>query len=173
MSDDPKEPGDEAVPPPELPSLTLAFELIQKRLEAQISYAGSLDTKASFVLGAASLLITAAVALHMLPGFATNAVARALAVFAIIFYLVVIYEAYRAYSIFEYKVAPKPRDLQAYYLDQELDLTREVLIDTWVLIYERNDQLIADKASYTRYALTSFAGEVFVLALVALVQIFT
>ena len=157
-----------------LPSLDLAFGLTSDRLAAQITYAGDLDTKANFVLGAASLLIAAATALHgVVLASLSSLTVKVIAVVAVALYILVVITALLAYAVRTYKVVPKPSDLKDYYLTLPEPVTKEILLNTMVTAYKQNDVTISRKAGWTKAALAFFAGEVLMLAIIALIQVFS
>lgn len=98
--------------PETYPSLDIVLDLTREKLASQLSYVDALDTKASFVLGSATLLTAAAVAVrgttHGAPGLAW------LGLLAIGLYVFVVSTAMGAYLTRQYEQAPNPMDLEPY-----------------------------------------------------------
>jgi len=164
---------------PELPSLDVCFELAQKQLEAQRARFGNLDTKASFVLGSASILTTAATGLHTASASVTPpnglvafglAVLPPLAVFA---YSGVVLAAFFAYTLRSVAWTPTVTRLNDIYVTQDPLVTKGKLLAAMKVVYEDNEQAIEGswgKATWTQIALCALLSEAALIALLTLVQ---
>lgn len=158
------------IAPSHLPSLALAFELAREQLADQRSQAAGLDTKASFVLGSASLLTAAATALHSMSASATpHPLLTTIALLAVFVYLVVVAASYQAYTLRVYKHVPNLERLQEY-IGVELQQTKGTLLSTMVLAYGENQRTLAKKVRWTKTALFALAVEAVVLAVLTLMQ---
>src|SRR5262245_24274473 len=111
---------------PQLPSLDIVFESARDLLKSQQAYAGTLDAKAGFVLGSATLLTGVVVQwrepqnVPTVPflgdvvgktfGQALPFAVHTLPFFAIACYLLVVITAYKAYRLYRFAVVPKDAD---------------------------------------------------------------
>jgi hypothetical protein len=164
---------------PDLPSLDVCFDLAQKQLDAQRARFGNLDTKASFVLGSASILTAAVTGLH---GAAANVrppnglVAFGLAVLpplAIFAYAAVVLAAFLAYTLRSIAWTPTVTRLNDYYVTKDPRMTKGKLLDAMKGVHEENEQSVEGKwgkATWTQIALWALLSEAALIALLTLVQ---
>jgi hypothetical protein len=166
------------------PSLNLVYEQIKSRMDVQNDQITSLDGKANFSLTSASLLTTAAVALHtdtkdittfpdyLILGYTFNAldIINTLLIFIFITYLFMIFTAYKGYQVRDYKVIPDPHALLVDYLDKTEAETKEVVTRTMVEAFSINEKLINKKAEWTIWGLRSLVVEAVLLLLTVTIQ---
>src|SRR5258707_4991413 len=117
-----------------LPSLGLVFNLAVQQMDAQARRIGNLDTKASFVLGSASILTTAATGLHTAsanvhpPNGVVAFLLAVLPVLAVVAYLCVVGAAFFAYKLRSFQWIPTVTRLNDYYITQEPEATQGKLL---------------------------------------------
>ncbi len=171
----------------DFPSLNLATDYTWDLLTTQKTRANALDSKANFILGAATTLVGAALALlpsilssnsscsilllsflHTLPQFLMRVI---LVLPLIIIYVIVMVLAYQAYKIRDYTEVPDPRRLLDKYLDKPEDYTKVVVIQSMVEAYEENEAVIINKANYNYLAFTFLMIEALVLIILLLLRV--
>ena len=152
----------------DVPSLDLVLGIARDMLAAQLSYVESLDTKAGFVLGSSTLITAAVLALRG----PTPANVRWLGVVALAIFFAVAGCALVAYMIRTYWQAPYPSELKPYMWVNPVwtkgDILHEVLV-----AYEKNKLIVDNKANWLRYSLWCFGAEAAILAILALVGLFS
>lgn len=151
------------------PSLDLVFDLTRERLSAQLTSVDSLDTKANFVLGSATLLTAAAATIQGLSHY-DSAVRFVAILVAMSLYLAVIFTSFRAYMIRVYHQAPDPAALEGYMWEQ-LEPTKGTLLKEMVGCYNDNKEEIARKVWWLRWALRAFGAEAVLLSILALLEV--
>ncbi len=168
----------------DFPSLDLLFELIKDRIAVQRWQANSFYSKANFVLGSATALMSAAlilqtVLLQMHPQaagllFCPLFIHQSLRLLPLLALLVVYFAtmlcAFFAYLVREYKYAPDLDELYKNYLNRDERSTKLEVFKSTLYVYKENDEIINNKRFWTRIAFIVFGGEVIVLVLVLLVQ---
>ena len=157
-------------PSHELPSLNLVFDLAQEQLANQLSWVDTLDTKANFVLGSATLLVAGAAALRGATGDA-RLIVYCVAALAMMLYGVVIFAAYRAYTTREYNRAPDPSNGLEEYIWADTQRTKATVLGEIIEAYSANKKIIANKARWLRRALKAFCVEAVLLAVFAVLQV--
>ena len=157
-------------PESQFPSLEIVFDLTKSRLDSQLAHVDSLDAKANFVLGSATLLTAAATTLRSaathLPQWLDLAVATA----AVLLYLAVVFAVYRAYTTRDYYYDPSPVSLERY-MWADTARTRGVVLANMVDSFSRNVAIIKKKAFWARWSLRAFMAEAVLLALFAFLQV--
>lgn len=151
------------------PSLDLVFDLTRERLSAQLASVDSLDTKANFVLGSATLLTAAAATVQGLSHY-DSAVRFVAIIFAMLLYLAVIFTSFRAYMVRGYHQAPDPTALEGYMWEQ-LETTKGTILKEMVGCYNDNKKEIARKVWWLRWALRAFGAEAVLLSILALLEV--
>jgi hypothetical protein len=168
----------------DFPSLDLLLELIKDRIAVQRWQSSSFDSKANFVLGSATALISAALILQavlvqirsqtaLLPScpLVIHQSLRLLPLLALLVaYLATMLAAFFAYIVREYKHTPDLDELYNNHLNREERETKLEVCRAMLDVYKENDKIINNKRVWTRIAFIVFGGEVAVLALVLLVQ---
>lgn len=162
------------------PSLSFVFDQASKAGDATTSQSATLDTKAGFVLGSASLLaggvasfqggastFTGSHALCGLAGRPCVAVTAPMLVHLVTFvaaaiYATVVYYAWQAYRLRAFKVID-PAALPTYALHLE-PAARVILLREIVRNNEKNYATVEKKAAYADRALRAFLVEVVFLA---------
>lgn len=163
------------VDPSTVPSLELALDLTREQLAAQKDQGTALDTKAGFVLGAASLLTSAltsykpSAALSEYPPV-VQVVAPYMTFVAIGVYALVVLSSFRAFTLRRYQRAPRPRRLYDTYMTLPLVWTQGTVLRTMVAVYESNERILRSKVRWTRAALIALAFEAFVVGLMLVIQ---
>ncbi|HEU5230456.1 MAG TPA: hypothetical protein VFU49_21730 [Ktedonobacteraceae bacterium] len=168
----------------DFPSLDLLFELIKDRIAVQRWRASDFDSKANFLLGAGTALMSAALLLQsvllqtrpqaaMFP-FCPLLIHQSLRLLPLLVLLVVYLAtmlcAFFAYIVREYKYAPDLGELYNRSLKREERSTKLEALRDLIDVYKENDKIINNKRFWTRTAFIAFGGEVTVLVLVLLVQ---
>jgi hypothetical protein len=155
------------------PSLELCFDLARDQLDAQSKRASNLDTKASFVLGSASILTTTAVAFKaaFTSAQATNLGMIVLAIAGAAAYVGVVGSAFMAYTLRSYAWVPQVSELKAHYMTKPLEYTRGTLLSSMVIAFTENERTIGRKVVWTRAALMTLLVEAAIVALLVVVQI--
>ncbi|HEX8598507.1 MAG TPA: hypothetical protein VF952_08330 [Chloroflexia bacterium] len=166
-------------------SLSIIYDLVQQRVTAQYERINSLDTKAGFVLGSATLLTGGISALQQvaittmtdLNSKDPSTVAQwkigigGASLLAVLFYLVLVFASIQAYKIRKYNALSRVRTLiDKYYENEEVD-TKEVLVDTLATLVEENDQIIDRKALWTQRAISCLMIEAILLAILTMLQL--
>jgi hypothetical protein len=158
----------------DFPSLDLIFELTKERLAGQMQQVSNLDTKANFVLGSATALISAAVVLQAvlitpqttalpaqsqpitLPFYCplpSDKFLRALPLLMLLLvYLLVVLIAYLSYKIRVYKQVPEPGELYKTYLYKHESDTKAEVFRAMLDAYKANDHTIRDKVTRLKAA---------------------
>jgi hypothetical protein len=171
----------------EFPSLDLVTDLVWDLVKSQPGRANALDSKASFVLSAATTLIAAALVLfppiltshsacstvmpllvRALPALVKRAV---LVLPLLIMYGLVMFFAYQAYKIRRYVEVPLPRPLLDRYVDKPEEYTKAIVIQSMVDAYEENEDEITNKADYVYRALIFLMLEALVFVLLLLFRV--
>lgn len=167
------------------PSLDVVLEHVKKHIDTQNAQIATLDTKASFVLGSGSLL-TAGVT-----GF-WNGVSETLGqpaqvddrpvllyiavgttIFALLFYLGLVWSAFQAYRIRPYCGITKLRELRNTYLTRpEID-TKSVLLDTQITAAEESEQAINEKVTWSKRAIAGLIGQAVLIAVMIVIVMLT
>lgn len=171
----------------DFPSLNLATNYTWDLLTAQTTRANALDSKANFILGAATTLVGAA--LVLLPSILTSHTNCSIVIPSflqtlphflkglllvlplIIIYVIVMGLAYQAYKIRTYTEVPDPRRLLDEYLDKPEDYTKAVVIQSLVDAYEENETVITNKANYNFLAFTFLMIEALILVILLLLRV--
>ena len=168
-----------------LTSLDIILGEVKDRREESAHQVSTLDTKASFVLGAASLFVAtvtgfqAVLATHTIKhtlctfahspciSFTVAGIARIPEAAIGIIYVAILYSALRAYGIRPYK-AFEPLRLQQYLGHPEQD-TKIALIRGIVAGHDADKKQINDKVTWTQRAVGFFiAGGIALLTMIAL-----
>lgn len=160
----------------DLPSLQRIYDVAKDGNAALASQMTTLDTKASFVLGSASLLATGLAAfqggLSTFVGermvcapdgdscFALSAqtIVHGITLLAACIYAFVVYCAWRAYKPRAYVVLD-PRPVQGYVTNAD-DATQVALLQALLALYDANVAAVEEKATWTRWAARAFLIEV-------------
>lgn len=156
---------------PTWPSLNLIYDEIKGRLAYQQAQIGSLDGKANFGLGSATLLTAGIATLHST--VKPSPLVNILTVVAFLVYVFVLVFSFCAYRLRTWSVTPNPRQLLDDATDWPEEKTRACLAQQRVEDFERNESEIAIKATWVRRALYALIAEGAVLLLIAIVHLFT
>ncbi|PWT74737.1 MAG: hypothetical protein C5B60_06355 [Chloroflexi bacterium] len=114
---------------PEMPSIAVALDLAREALTRQFAKADTLNTKAGFILGSASLLTGVLTAWRVPPADTVSALGlsvqgiRWLPLGAVTIYFFVALTSFLAYRLQSYSVAPDPRILR---------VVRSKIMWTWI-----------------------------------------
>jgi hypothetical protein len=168
------------------PGLSIVFDLVSERFDAQRERLNSLDAKANFALTAATTLVSAGLVLqslilphshsacsiiipsilHKLP----ELIKRALPLLPLLFvYFIVIVIGCFAYKIREFSQVPKPR-LLIEYLPYSEYYVKAVVLSTMIEAYEENAKKLDDKASLIDWAFLALVIEAAMLVFLLLYQ---
>lgn len=147
------------------PSLDIVLDFTRERQSAQLQLTTDLDSKANFVLGSATLLTTAAIALR-------NATSswRWLEVVAILVYCVVVFSSFMAYRVREYAQAPDPVALESN-MHEAVVKTKGEILREMVRAYDTNKTAIRRKTAWLKWSFVAFMIEVVLLAALAFAQV--
>lgn len=156
------------------PSLDLIFLLTKERVNAQFQQVNALDSKANFMLGSSTALISAALVLQsvllpqtnnylpakLIPTYCpTNTLLQILPLLILLaLYLTTIVTTFLAYKIRWYKQAPEPSELYRNYLHREESSTKAEVFRAMVEAYKENDKVIRSKVLWIKisFILLSF-----------------
>jgi hypothetical protein len=155
-----------------MPSLPLGIDLMRDNLTQQMSQADSIDTKAGFILGSASLITGVLVAWHKLPQGAPGVV-QWLPAIAIGVYLLVVAFAALAYAVREYALSPDPvkmRDRYVFLDDQE---AKDHIFHGMVISWLKNKKGIGIKLHWLELAFAAFGIQVLVVAAITVAEVAT
>lgn len=171
-----------------LESLDVVFEQVEGRMAAQDAQISSLDGKANFSLASATLLTAGVTALQSAFSTAQDAgtpndflvfglslppavVVEVLMIVSLLAYVVVVYAAYQAYRVRNFKAVPKVRTLRDKYLQKPEGETKKAMVDAWVEVFSRNEDLINNKIWWTNVVLFALALEAFLLLLMTTTEL--
>lgn len=153
-------------PPPPYPSVDVIYDEVKAITDGVLDERGALNTRASFILGSASILIGAVTGiLGVAAGFRPvqrNIVHWGIAI-GILIYLVVVYFAWRAYRQDKFKVI-EPFRLTDYLPYDEYE-TKRYMIRTRLDNYVIDRDTLAKKTGFTALALIALLTEVVWLAI--------
>ncbi len=142
-------------------SLEIGFELTRDMVQTQFSRSDTIDSKANFVLGSATVIIGTFAA------FITGrpSLSQSLIVYFPLFlsYLITIIFAFLGYNVREYKDAPAPRKFLDLLLHQGQTQTRYQVFCALVYVYEYNERQLAFKIRFVSIALIFLCIESIVL----------
>lgn len=156
--------------PTDFPSMDTVVDFTREKLSAQLAHADSLDTKANFVLGSATLLTAAAVALRSSASHISLGFMHVLGVIAMVVYLAVVFASLSAYMTREYHQAPNPVELEPYIWEEPLKTKGDTLREM-VKAYKENKTILQNKARWLKWSLLGFGLEAVLLAVLAIAQI--
>ncbi len=160
----------------EFPSLEISLDLTREKVASQQGQINALDTKANFVLTAATILLgtglTAQIAIttesiSILGQHISRALPLAILVAA---YLLVVISAYQAYRIRSYDNAPEPQKLVDEYLKESGEITKEDALRAMAIAFANNRKEIKFKVRWTRWALNALVAESAVLMVVLILE---
>jgi len=153
------------------PSLDLAFNLTQERIESQMRRVETMDTKVSFVMASSTALISTALILQniLLPlhfGILSNNLLRELPLsLLLLVYLGVMTSACMAYRIRNYKQVPNPSELLEHYLCLSEEQTKAEVYRSMVETYNDNEKVLKKKVTWTKFTFFGLLIETLVLVL--------
>lgn len=160
----------------DLASVTVLFDLIRDQVADQQKQIDSLDTKASVILGAATIL--AGVSATLFPGLvSTHAVIlvdphiRWLLPTLIVIYVILVCFSCLAYTVRRYKRVPDPQALYDHYRDQSEYFIKASIFTAMVTSLKGNESRIRNKVRWVNFAIVGLAIETFILAAIFLFQI--
>lgn len=177
MSNIPSDSTKSADAPSKLPSLDVILDLTRERLNGQGAQIDALDSKANFVLTAATVLLGTALAAQVAISSQSisvfgRAVPRAAALIALVLvYLVVVGMAFQAYDIQQYDQAPEPQKLLKEYLRRPQEETKEDTAIAMAEAFSQNRVRIKRKVRWTRWALKALIAETVVLVIVLILEV--
>jgi hypothetical protein len=146
------------------PSLDLLYDFIKSQVDAQNAQINAYDSKASFVLGSASLLTAGAAGLQttvlggstkLLVGDSPSVAAWVLLILtclALGAYLFVVWAAWKAYRVRDFEVFAQLKKLRNAYLNMPTQETKLFLADNLAHAFERNHIQMKDKAEWVDHA---------------------
>ena len=166
---------------PDSPSLDIVLDLVRDQLNTQDDYANTLDAKAGFILGSASLL-TGILVIFKIPlpvgdflvrllGSGTARWLSALPVVALVIYLVIVTTAYKAYRLRNFYQVPNPNTLVDAYLTQAENATKATMVATMLTVFNDNEHTLKGKAASTSVAFAALWIEAFTVLLMLIVQL--
>jgi hypothetical protein len=155
---------------PEKSSLDFVLAEMKARADAQEKQIATLDTKATFVLTSASVLIAGAAAVQKVTPTASQPAALDAAVFyggaaiALVLYVIVVDATIKAYMPRTYRRAPEPPALEERLARSDGE-TKEAVFKGLVEAFAKNEEIVEGKAQQTRAALTWLRREALWLAI--------
>lgn len=160
-----------------LPSVDVILDLTRERLNGQGAQIDALDSKANFVLTAATVLLGTALAAQVaitsqtINGFGAAVPRAAVLIALVLVYLFVVAMAFQAYGIEQYDKAPDPQKLVDDYLTRLPEETKEDAAIAMAIAFTQNRERIARKVRWTRWALKALVAESVVLVIVLILQV--
>ena len=156
---------------PSFPSLNLAFDITREILASQFERGNALDTKANFILGSATALVSTALVLQaVLPtghcSMLPNKFLQVLPLLLLLLvYLLVIFMAFQAYRVVDYKQAGNPVEFyESDDLFKEEHTVKAEVFRVMVQAYKHNHKMLENKASWVNKAFLLLGCEAIVLA---------
>jgi hypothetical protein len=169
------------------PSLDLIFELTKEAIAVQREQVNALDSKANFILGSATAVVSTALVLQAVQQTTPLPQQSASNVYCpipsskffealpllllLLFYLCVIFTAYLAYKNRVYKQVPNPDELYNTYLLQEESKTKAEVFEAMRVAYKDNASKIKNKVSMLDVALVFLGCEAIALVLYLIFQV--
>lgn len=156
-------------------SLDVILHLAREQYALQQSYTNSLDAKAGFILGSASLL-TGVLAVWQTPKpgdyvllinvlhGAASTILHWIPVGALGIYVVVVVCAYIAYRPLKFTRAPDLNQLKARFLSRPADETRKAALNATLSAFNQNARRLKSKARWVRIAFWALLAEAGVVA---------
>jgi hypothetical protein len=154
-----------------LPSLDFAFDLVKEEMRAQLDRVDGLDTKANFIMGAATGLVGIALTIqatifsaHM-PSSCTSAIPAFLLHFPspvkhalpllplLITSVVVMVYGYKAYKIGTYASIPAHPDALYLYLEKDVVITKIDIFERMRIRFKENERTMEYKVRWLQTAL--------------------
>lgn len=155
-----------------MPSLDLGLDLMRDNLSQQMSSADSIDAKAGFILGSASLITGVLVAWHKLPTGAPGIV-QWLPAIAICVYVAVVTFAGLAYAVRPYKLSPDPVKLRDRYLFWTDVKAKDEIFHGMVISWLKNGKQIGIKLHWLSLAFAAFAIQIIIVAAIIVTEVAT
>ena len=155
----------------EFQSLTLIFDVTKERIISQLTQAQSLDSKANFILGSATALVSASLVIQAVlltphTSILINKFLESLPLLILLIsYLLVMIMAFLAYKVNNYKGVANPEKLYEYYLDKPEDTTKADIFRVMVEAYKHNEKVIKKKGKFVNCSFFALGSEVFVLVI--------
>lgn len=131
-----------------LPSLDIVFSEAKSALDFQHVQLSSLDMKLGVLLGLSGVILAALLSFPLIRN--GNMVTKGLLIAAAALILVSLVSAALGYWVRKYERAPDPRALREFYLVEQPEVTKMVIVDTLLSVYDRNQNRIARKAERTK-----------------------
>jgi hypothetical protein len=159
---------------PQAQSLSVLYDYAQNFIQQQLSQADALDTKASFVLGSASLLAAGVVAFQQALGsvgasLKTHNYSEILVVAptaaSILLFLAVVICSWLAFSMRNYATIGHLRYMWNTYLTASEDETKYRILSTLLSASDNNTKELNSKVRWTKIALGLLLAESFAVAL--------
>ncbi len=159
----------------DLASITILLDLTREQIADQKRQNTALDTKASIVLTAATVLVgTVSVLLSSFvtshAPMLTNSVLRWLPLVLVIVYLVLIATASLAYTVRTYQYGPVPQTLYESYRDQSEYFIKAQAFTVMVRVHEKNKGSAKWKAFWVTCSMAALVLETVLLALLLYFQ---
>lgn len=168
-------------------SLDLVFDLVRERVVNQHERLTALDTKVNYTLGGATALVSTALVLQSLLLPHTNSdcsvfiphilyvlplpIRRAIPLLPLLVtYLATVVTGVYSYRVRSIPRVPDPKRLAIFFLYQEENHTKKVVLRDMVNAFEQNEKLIFMKARVTNIAFILLVAESFALVLLLLYQ---
>lgn len=109
-------------------------------MDAQTKRLTALDTKASFVLGSASILTTTALGLRnaVVSSRILSPLLSILILFGAVAYVIVVLFAFFAYSLRPWHWTPQLRELKADYMYRDREYTMGIALSNMVVAFDRS-----------------------------------
>lgn len=167
------------------PSLDFLLTLAQTRIDEENKLISTLDTKAGFALGSASLLTTGVAAFgktvfdvagklaesDLRLADEPKAIIAVLVLGALFSFLFLVYSGYQAYRIRDIQALTEIRKVVKENLGGAEAETKAIILDTLGKIIEANEVEIEKKAAWTQRAVFTFFIETGFIALLITVQL--
>ncbi len=158
------------------PGLDIIFELTKEQASEQTARVNLLDSKANFILGSATALISTALILQsslLSQGTRiTNRFLELLPLLALLLvYLLVMFAAFFAYRVRVYKRSANPQELQRNYLNKSENTIKAEVFRAMVDSFQQNERTINKKAHWVNIAFAALGCETLILVALLLFQV--
>lgn len=164
-------------------SAPFIFSEIKERLSYQDTQISMLDTKANFVLAAASALMLAAATvfreiqsrpeskLWWMESITKVQAGKALLVVTALMFGLTVLFAGLAYKVRKWHVSPNPRSMVTDYWQVPLGALRSVYVTQLVFDFEQNERDVNIKARWLRFSFLSLLGVTVAVVMLAVSQV--
>ena len=135
-------------------SLNLIFQEVKDRLNQQFDQIETITSRAAFVMGFASLVLSSLLSIRRAIGSITDC-KIVYFVLAVILYVIVLVFAYLAYDLKAYRRDPEPAPLRDKYIDKSDHFTRRKVLSNFIQSFEQNKVMISKRLLFLRISIYS------------------